>query len=198
MNGGAVAYLTQSGCGRSNTEVTINSSSSYYTGGTNTIATIYGSNVNQSSTGNATGIYDLSGGAWEYVAGYITNADSYISSFGSSFANTTDYTDPDVEEISTKYVTAYPYTNITEATNRTDFRTNFKTTRYGDAILETGSMAHTTGAWFSDYSSFPYSSYPFFERGGYVDNNTGAGVFAFGSWEGDATEMVSWRVVLVP
>ncbi len=81
---GAVAYLTQSIYGRctSNTtctEVGINNNTSYITGigdkpsstassvKTNTYNTISGKNA--STTGNIYGIYDMSGGAWEYVMG---------------------------------------------------------------------------------------------------------------------------------
>ena len=81
---GAVAYLTQSIYGRctSNTtctEVGINNNTSYITGigdkpsstassvKTNTYNTI--SEKNASTTGNIYGIYDMSGGAWEYVMG---------------------------------------------------------------------------------------------------------------------------------
>ena len=81
---GAVAYLTQSIYGRctSNTtctEVGINNNTSYITGigdkpsstassvKTNTYNTISGKNA--STTGNIYGIYDMSGGTWEYVMG---------------------------------------------------------------------------------------------------------------------------------
>ena len=78
MEWGAVAYLTHSDYGRCNgsscEEVTINSNSSYTTGGGN-----YVSNVAQSSTGNIYGIYDLSGGATEYVMGNMSkSAGSYV------------------------------------------------------------------------------------------------------------------------
>lgn len=67
---GAVAYLTHSKYGRNGTEVEINDNGEIcYTGGTQDLSTIYDSAVNgkakQSSTGNATGIYDLSGNATE-------------------------------------------------------------------------------------------------------------------------------------
>ena len=35
-----------------------------------------------STTGNVTGVYDMSGGAWERVAAYLDNGDSYLSSQG--------------------------------------------------------------------------------------------------------------------
>ena len=94
---GAVAYLTQSIYGRCTnsttcTEVGINNNTSYITGigdkpsstassvKTNTYNTISGKNA--STTGNIYGIYDMSGGAWDYVMGVYkkTISDSGFSS----------------------------------------------------------------------------------------------------------------------
>ena len=90
---GAVAYLTQSIYGRcinstSCTEVGINNNSTYITGigaeagssytgaTTNSYDTAFG--MRASTTGNIYGIYDMSGGAWDYVMG------SYSKTIGSS------------------------------------------------------------------------------------------------------------------
>ena len=64
---GAVAYLKQSNYGLGITDITINNNSSYYTGGGT--GTSYKTNIGQSTTGNITGVYDMSGGAHEYVMG---------------------------------------------------------------------------------------------------------------------------------
>ncbi|MFA7157207.1 MAG: hypothetical protein WC123_05905, partial [Bacilli bacterium] len=63
---GAVAYLAQSKYGRNGVEVGMNLSSGYYTGGVSG-ATAH-TNVGQSTTGNCYGVFDMNGGAWEYVA----------------------------------------------------------------------------------------------------------------------------------
>lgn len=69
-------------------------------------------NVAQSSTGNVYGIYDLSGGAYEYVAAYHENGlEEYLIN-GNSFTNST----------SNRYVTVYSgkdYING-DATNETN------------------------------------------------------------------------------
>ena len=75
MEWGAVAYLSHSLYG-TNSEIAQNTNSSYYTGGGSGNA--YLSRVNQSTTGNVTGIYDMSGGAYEYVMG------NYNKTVGSS------------------------------------------------------------------------------------------------------------------
>ena len=64
---GAVAYLKQSNYGLGITDITINSNSSFYTGGGT--GTSYKTNIGQSTSGNITGVYDMTGGAWEYVMG---------------------------------------------------------------------------------------------------------------------------------
>jgi hypothetical protein len=79
---GAVAYLTHSKYGRNKEEITVNTSGDYYTGGTVDKNTIYTTNANQCTTKNATGIYDLSGGAYEYTASYMNNTHSNLISNG--------------------------------------------------------------------------------------------------------------------
>ena len=63
---GAVAYLKQSNYGLGITDITINSNNSYTGGGS---GTSYKTNIGQSTSGNITGVYDMSGGTDEYVMG---------------------------------------------------------------------------------------------------------------------------------
>ena len=194
---GMIAYLTQSKYGRNGTKVTINSNGdTYYTGGG--IKDEYATtNTNQSTTGNPSGIYDLSGNAWEYAAAYITNGNDNLSTYGSSFASSTANTNP--TNVSTEYATAYPYDSTdSEANNRTNFKTNYTGIRYGDAILETGTMTSTTGSWNSEYSNFPYTVNPFFRHGGGYISVSYAGMFSFYNYNGNAYPDVSFRVVLIP
>ena len=121
---GAVAYLTHSKYGRNGTEIAVNNSSDFITGtsgGTanaSSSATKYAYNdetngVLASSTGNIYGIYDLSGGAYEYVASYYREGDFYWAD--SAFTTGT----------SDEYSTAY---------DGTDINTDYK---QGDATKET-------------------------------------------------------------
>ena len=99
---GAVAYLTQSQYGRNGTEVSVNQCSSYITGVGKGIGSnpIWNSNYSideiteeqryngeigklSSTTGNIYGIYDIAGGAYEYVMGvYGTNNSPTVGSSG--------------------------------------------------------------------------------------------------------------------
>ena len=63
---GAVTYLKQSNYGLGITDIEINMGNTITGGGS---GTSYKTNIGQSTSGNITGIYDMSGGAWEYVMG---------------------------------------------------------------------------------------------------------------------------------
>ena len=182
---GAVAYLTHSQYGRNGHEIDINNSSSFITGN---------GGGNASTTGNIYGIYDLSGGAWERVAGYISNGDSNLS-YGSSFAYQT--ADPEgYQTRSTKYATVYPYdsSNDTYTNNYTVYKNAGY--GYGDAILETSILGSAEESWFNDYSIFPSTSSPFFLHGSGCTDGLPAGAFYFNKASGVANSYYSFRVVL--
>ena len=186
---GAVAYLTNSKYGRctsgSCTEVTINNCSSYITGiGADSVSANYSSStcttaankyngtkgVLASTTGNITGVYDMSGGADEYVMGNMSSASgSYTTS-------------------TAKYVTTYAY-----GTSDSD-QTAYNRARLGDA---TGEVVLSTRGWYSDYARFPYSGISWFNRGGDYSSGASAGVLHFGSSNGGVSTFISSRAVLV-
>lgn len=121
---GAVAYFAHSEYGRNGTEVTVNNSSGYYTGigGGQTYETAVGQRA--STTGNIYGVYDMSGGAWEYVMGVYN---SNVSSTGFSSLPESKYFD-----------------NYTSYSNEI----------VGDAVYETSSTSTGVTSWNSDYSYF--------------------------------------------
>ena len=188
---GAVAYLTQSTFGK-NEEVWINNSGSYITGSagnsvsarsdtgtTNDYTSTQGQEA--STTGNVTGIYDMSGGAWEYVAGYVNNGNGNLTSYGSSLVNGASYT-KDV------------YSVGSSDSNSNNYTANASV--YGDAVYETSSSGSGTTSWNSDYSYFPHTSSPFFGRGGAYSGVAVSGVFFFGNVAGGSFGSSSFRPVL--
>jgi type II secretory pathway pseudopilin PulG len=189
---GSVAYLTQSTYGK-NSEVWINPDSNYTTGraGTSVSASsttstyaynnaTYG--VQASTTGNVYGIYDMSGCAWEYVAGYVNNGNANLSTYGNSL-----YT------AGSQYKDVYTSSGDTMAGNY-----SANASKVGDAVYETSTSSDSpyTNSWFADYSYMPYSSGPFFVRGGYYSDTTSAGVFAFISIGGSANSSIGFRPVV--
>ena len=191
MEWGAVAYLSSSIYGRytnastcieSGCEVWINDNSSFTTGCAGSSVSAKGSTcnawntatgVNASTTGNIYGIYDMSGGAWEYVMGnyYDTIKNAGFSSMPEA-----------------KYYDKY---------TGTDSESDFTKYHLGDATKETiKTKSSGQNAWYQDFSYFVRSSYPWVKRGGYNDGSTGAGVFHFDSSDGASYSNFSFRVVL--
>ena len=169
---GAVAYLAHSKYGLNGDEIGINTNSSYTTGIGNDGSSAYHTDVgkNSSTTKNVYGIYDMSGGAYEYVAAcYKTE-------------NATILTDNKDTAYINKYIDVYE---------------SYSSSKFGDAVFETSSSSSGTNSWFSDGSYFVYSGNPAFERGGYYDNGSGAGLFYFGSSLGGSYSNSVFRPVCV-
>ena len=177
MEWGAVAYLKQSKYGLGTTDITINSST-YYTGGGSNI-TSYKSNTGQSTTGNVYGVYDMSGGPWEYVMGNMVNSSGSFYSSNAGFSSAPN----------AKYYDKYTYDSSSTSHGRG---------KLGDATKETlSSFGSVTGGWYSDYAIFVRSSDSWFVRGGGYEGSY-AGVFNFTDNNGDAYGNGSARAVLIP
>ena len=208
MEWGAVAYLTNSKYGRCTnrecSEVTINNCSSYITGigadsvsassSSTTTCTTAANKYNgtkgmlASTTGNITGVYDMSGGASEYTMGNISSTSgsyTFYPTGGSGFANSWYTTS------TAKYVTTYAY----DGSNYTN-QAAYNRARLGDATGEVVLSTGGAGGWYSDYAHFPYSSNSWFLRGGFYYGTT-TGVFRFDSQNGDIAYSPSSRAALV-
>lgn len=143
---GIVAYLATSQYGK-NAKIGINNNTSYLTGM---------GGVDASTTGNQTGIYDMCGGNWEFVAAYTTTGTANLITNGTILSNA-----------ERKYKDMY---------------TGYNLTMYGDAIYETTSenIPNSNNAWYTEYSDFMRNDYPFMIRGGYIGENASViGIFAF-------------------
>lgn len=141
---------------------------------------------NASTTGNVYGIYDMAGGAWEYVAGIYKGTTSDNLDNGTNISNLWDSNN-------LKYVDQYTETTGSQSTYYGN------TNKYGDAVYETSSSGSSfTGSWDSSYSIFPNSSFPVFGRGGHAyDGVSYAGVFAFYYNTGVALTGISFRPVVL-
>ena len=140
---------------------------------------------NTSTTGNVYGIYDMAGGAWEYVAGIYKGTTSDNLGNDTNRSNLWDSNN-------LKYVDQYTETTGSQSTYYGN------TNKYGDAVYETSSSGYSsTGSWDSSYSYFPNSSYPVFLRGGPAGDGSNAGVFAFHYNRGVANTLYSFRPVVL-
>ena len=203
---GAVAYLAHSQYGLNGANIAINNSSTYITGksaGTSdaaSSATNYDYNdktngVKASTTGNIYGIYDLSGGAYEYVAAFNKNySGDYFT--GTSYKDAGRKHFASYNGASDAYATAY--SNSTSTSSGTSIYTVGIT---GDATKEVYTNTQVSSYyrnWNTDYSLFVNSSNPFFLRGGYYDPTSSAGLFFSYYYSGYANGFCSFRVVLAP
>ena len=203
---GAVSYLHHSKYG-SSSELMINNNSDFLTGyasvksptcgytGDNRNCNKYGitSDITQgynteigykaSTTGNISGIYDMAGGAHEYMAAYIDRVGK-----DSGFATLP----------TGKYVDIY---------NALSAITTYKYRILGDATGEMGPFGvnivisdktYCQSSWYSDVSYFVDSGHSWFIRGGGYDNGNQTGIFNFDQRIGDKYEYIGFRLVLAP
>jgi len=234
---GAVAYLQHSIYG-SRTSVRLNNNSSYITGyaanneptcgytGTNencnkycddgTCNQPYNTSVGNtaSTTGNITGVYDMSGGAWEYVMGVIIDETENLVSgknnkYNSGFNGTltcptcdedtsgkTSITDG-YEWPEAKYYDTYSY-----QTNDQHYERKI----LGDATGEMGpfgtgtylTQSRAIGSWYTNVDVFVYSDSPWFSRGAWIGDGINAGIFAFLGNGGHSYGGGGFRIVLSP
>ena len=190
---GALAYLSKSKYGKQNEEVWINNNSAYITGAAGNSASAAANvgmtidytstqGVKASTTGTVYGVYDMSGGAWEYVAAYVNNGNSSLTNYGSSLVN---------GAAKTKNV----YSKASSNNNTNNYNAN--SSKYGDAVYETSvNGSSSNSSWYGDWSNFPNTDWPFFKRGGYCSNGTDAGMFYFNNDSGGNNSERSFRPVL--
>ncbi len=200
---GAATYLSYSVYGI-NDEVNINNNSSFVTGysaveGTDqssypgtygtasniTLAYNTETGYKSSTTGNISGVYDMSGGAWEYMASYVK--DTYKDS---------GFDADSISSYDQKYFDIYPSdSNVTSYNKRI----------LGDATGEIGPFyyyqdknggARTHNSWFGDHTYFVDASFPWFGRGGTYAVGVLAGQSGFDRSTGVAVDWASFRLAL--
>lgn len=188
---GAVAYFAYSKYGLNGTELCINTSnitgqSTGKTDGSKSdINYAYDTpqGVTASTTRNITGIYDMSGGLWEFTASYnSSDTSTKLANNGLGyFVKNAD---------NTPYIMAYKNDeNNKNATNTLG--------KIGDGIKELRNKESNAVSWFNDTVYVPYNSNPFSIRGGYNGSGIEAGIFCAGYNSGSASGNKSFRIVLI-
>ena len=135
-----------------------------------------------STTNNSTGIYDMSGGGWEYTAS------SYTSDLSNSATN--EYFGSNAAH--PPYVNTYNFSDPNSCT--------FATCG-GQALYETnnGTNNSSTAQWNGNYMHFVTSSDPWFGRGGHYNHGSNAGLFYAYGVDGYANYgYYAFRVALAP
>ena len=231
---GAVAYLSASLYGLETEEIRINNSSTMTTGCAATtvpVSSFYPDYLEQtdgsegyyhgcenayhtpigmlaSTTGNIYGIYDMSGGAWEYVMGVLEDdlgsgipMSGYSLKYSSGFSGKLfDGTNIDgVAFPVLKYYDLYSY-----GTTGNDI-TAYKRGHLGDATIELGcfnsklgsdSILKNFSSWHQDQADVVNAEAPWILRGSTYTTGVSSGIFAFATDYGMARGYFSFRVVL--
>ena len=205
---GAAAYLSHSKYGI-NKEIRINnywdSSGNFLTGcgastadesKSSTCGIVYGNALEypQSTTGNILGIFDMSGGANEYVMSVFANSDGELWSGASTTRNSgftglvgtsgdlyTGINFPD-----NKYYDIYKASSGTSISILTACNGNIC---YGHSLSETYN-------WYKDNISFIRADYPWLPRSGYADRDASAGIFSTNFIDGGTYSYVGFRSVI--
>ena len=147
-----------------------------------------------STNGNVTGVYDMSGGAYEYVMGVVqdnTNTRSPMS--GNNVGENSGYLGKvGVNYINSGNTLAFPnakyYDLYANGTTIND-QTAYNRSHLGDATGETKS-------WYDDNSYFISAALPWFLRGGYYSNKSITGIFNFYNIYGNNNYNYTFRSVL--
>ena len=189
MEWGAVAYLKQSKYGLGETDIGTNNNSSYITGCGATARSSSSSTCDAynttngmlaSTTGNIYGVYDMSGGAFEYVMGNMVDSSSIFYISNSEFSDAPD----------AKYYDAYTY-----GTSNTDHGRG----KLGDATKEAlATYGSITGGWYDDYAIFTLEHYSWLMRGGDSGNGINGGIFTFNGYSGAKGGNNSTRAIITP
>ena len=118
----------------------------------------------------------------------------------SGTTNRTNFGLPLINETNLKYKTIYPHNseNDTKENNRSVYN-NSKTNvyGYGDAILETSTVAGVSTGWNGEEVFFPNTVYQFMLRGGSYSKGATSGMFALG-YSGSGWYNIGFRAVLTP
>ena len=177
MEWGAVAYLSHSKYGTctngSCLEIGVNNYSGYVTGCGATAGSSQSAGCNQyntsigmlaSTTQNIYGVYDMSGGALEYVMGNMVYRDGSFYSSNGKFTTIPN----------SKYYDKYTYNDISN--------TDHNRGKLGDATKETLKIfGNIYGGWYGDYSVFPCADHSWIARGGryFGGTSTELGIFYY-------------------
>ena len=129
-----------------------------------------------STTGNITGVYDMSGGAYEYVMAYYSNASStWGAASDSNYAGFSS-------KPNSKYYDDYTTTSVITACNGG--------LCYGHALSE-------TYQWYSDAELFLTASKPWPIRGGAHNDEIYSGTYSYDSYSGAGYTSFSFRSIIV-
>ena len=173
-----------------------------------------------STTGNYSGIYDMSGGSWEYVMGVMQATDADTSAPASGRSKTYNsgfkgpYSCPECDSQTEKENTdgkPWPSKKYYDLYDYKTASAEYQRGILGDGTKEFGPFysvsyqktngtgpARPVSSYNADLSYFVNSDQPWFFRGGSRHYGTIAGVGAFSYHYGSENSDISFRIILTP
>ena len=141
--------------------------------------------VKAATTGNIYGIYDMSGGSWEYVATYINdNTSGYLT----NVLGLKSLYDADA-----KYKEVF---DVQGSTNTTNYNNASSMTR-GLGMHETSTSGTGVTSWYNELSYFPQNTSAGIRRSGGYNYEFGGGFYLFWRSSGPGGTDTGWRATLV-
>ena len=155
-----------------------------------------------STTGNVYGIYDMSGGDWEYVMLFIKNEENKILS-GLRASTNSGFEGVNYDG-TTQNGQTLPATQYYDLYIGTSSSNSFYNRILGDATGEMGpfgtikyiTSSRVINSWHKNQSVFVRYETPFLTRGGTTTIGENSGVFAFDNQYGQACS--AFRIILTP
>ena len=164
-----------------------------------------------STTNNYTGVFDMSGGAWEYMMSGIDDNSSGDGKTGkvSSGQNNTSNSGfngllTGTNEIITGEIKLPTDSRYYDKYDHSTSNTTYNRGKLGDSTKEMGpfydmenkSLIRKVTSWYNDEAFLICSDYPWLRRGGDYYMGAGSGVVSFGYDTGFAISNISFRLVL--
>ena len=148
-----------------------------------------------STTGNITGIYDMSGGVYEYVMGVFANSDGQLWS-GYSGTSNSEFTGL-IGSSGTSYTgTEFPDSKYYDVYKASSGTTISALTACNGGICYGHGLSETNG-WYGDNASFVSASNPWFHYGGFSNFSFSAGTFSREYNSGNSSNIIGFRSVMV-
>ena len=206
---GAIGYLTYSKYGKagnsaysgSGKEVAINSMNTSVTGCGTAIFTgvceSYETKNGQaaSTTGNITGIYDMVGNVWEYVASIMLQPDNMHAEVTATMFSQEEL---DALIAEGKYMEAITYSSDWQIMSQPTLGDGLYEMRPVTLVNDdTGVPSYQFSSWYNDYAVYPALQHSVLVRGGFYGNAKVAGMFASLHSKGNTGYSTGYRVAIV-
>ena len=199
------AAVKEPTCGRVHTTTTNEECNKYENtswgkDGGYTVNYFHSNSVLASTTGNYSGVFDMSGGSWDMVMGVMLDSsnttpcsgrnETFNSGFNGPYCEVTGFKTNGISfPTNQKYYDIYPHA---------PYDILFTRRILGDATGELGPFGNDwrASSWYGNVAQHIWKGYPWFIRGGLLEFGKASGIFAFQQYNGSNDSLFAFRIVL--